>query len=83
MTNGPLVILTDKPVPATYGYFGKINNHQIHILYYRILFSAPFACGAYFCLWYVPDLSEAGKFGWYFVFYCSFQALLSVSIKQK
>ncbi|XP_053395659.1 uncharacterized protein LOC123525787 [Mercenaria mercenaria] len=42
-----------------------------------ILLSAPFACGAYFCLWYVPDISDAGKFVWYFCFYCGFQMLLS------
>ncbi|KAL4236651.1 Major facilitator superfamily [Mactra antiquata] len=42
-----------------------------------ILFSAPFACGAYFCLWYVPDISDLGKFFWYFCFYCGFQMLLS------
>ncbi|XP_052256459.1 sodium-dependent lysophosphatidylcholine symporter 1-like [Dreissena polymorpha] len=42
-----------------------------------ILFSAPFSCGAYFCLWYVPNFSVEGKFAWYFCFYCSFQMFLS------
>lgn len=42
-----------------------------------ILFSAPFACITYFLLWYVPDFSEEGKLGWYFVFYCLFQCLMS------
>lgn len=42
-----------------------------------ILFSAPFACVAYFLLWHVPDISEEGKLGWYFTFYCLFQCLMS------
>ncbi|XP_052777772.1 uncharacterized protein LOC128215088 [Mya arenaria] len=42
-----------------------------------ILFSAPLACGAYFCLWYVPEVSVEAKFAWYFVAYCMFQMLLS------
>lgn len=42
-----------------------------------ILLSAPFACGSYLCVWYVPDLSDEGKFVWYFCFYCGFQMFLS------
>ncbi|XP_060554122.1 sodium-dependent lysophosphatidylcholine symporter 1-like [Ruditapes philippinarum] len=42
-----------------------------------ILLSAPFACGSYLCMWYVPDISDVGKFVWYFCFYCGFQMFLS------
>ena len=29
-------------------------------------------------LWYVPNISDDGKFIWYFCFYCGFQMFLSV-----
>lgn len=77
-------------VPFSNGQSQLISNTNITDLYsqifciifltcFRILFSAPLACGAYFCLWYVPDVSETGKFVWYFCFYCGFQMFLSVS----
>ncbi|XP_033736567.1 sodium-dependent lysophosphatidylcholine symporter 1-like [Pecten maximus] len=42
-----------------------------------ILFSTPFGCATYFFMWYVPHVSDGGKLGYYFVFYCLFQGFLT------
>ncbi|XP_041357632.1 sodium-dependent lysophosphatidylcholine symporter 1-B-like [Gigantopelta aegis] len=42
-----------------------------------ILLSTPFACAAYYGLFYVPDISEEAKFGYYFAMFCLFEGLLS------
>ncbi|XP_064605390.1 sodium-dependent lysophosphatidylcholine symporter 1-like isoform X2 [Liolophura sinensis] len=59
------------------GYFVNRTDSRLGKLRPWILFSTPFACTAYFFLWYVPDISEEGKLGYYFVMYCLFQGLLS------
>ncbi|KAK3089836.1 hypothetical protein FSP39_006949 [Pinctada imbricata] len=67
----------DAITDPTCGYLVNKTNTRLGKLRPWILISTPFACTAYFFLWYVPDLSEEGKLGWYFCFYCLFQGLLS------
>ncbi|XP_077991213.1 sodium-dependent lysophosphatidylcholine symporter 1-B-like [Glandiceps talaboti] len=49
--------------------FGKIKPW--------IVLSTPFAVVSYFFLWYVPDISDNAKLGYYFVIYCSYQTFLT------
>ncbi|ESP05216.1 hypothetical protein LOTGIDRAFT_102436, partial [Lottia gigantea] len=59
------------------GYFVNKTETRFGKMKPWIILTAPFACVSYFFLWYVPDLSETGKFGYYFAMYCIFQGLLS------
>ena len=66
---------------------------NIVIFFGRILFSAPFACTAYFLLFYVPggyheiagedikagtNWSMEYKLAYYFIFFCIFEGLVTV-----
>lgn len=67
----------DAITDPTCGYLVHKTDTRLGKFRPWILLSAPLACGAYFCLWYVPDISDTGKFVWYFCFYCGFQMFLS------
>ncbi|KAK6178752.1 hypothetical protein SNE40_011265 [Patella caerulea] len=59
------------------GYFVTKTETRFGKMKPWIILSAPFACTAYFFLWYVPDFSDDGKTVYYLLMYCAFQGLLS------
>ncbi|XP_074640532.1 sodium-dependent lysophosphatidylcholine symporter 1-B-like [Tubulanus polymorphus] len=77
----PIIILTGKAWDAItdplVGFFVSKTNTRFGRMRPWIILSGPFGCVAYFFLWYVPDISDEGKLGYYFILYCSFMALIT------
>ncbi|CAF1009640.1 unnamed protein product [Didymodactylos carnosus] len=44
-----------------------------------ILFSAPLVAVTYFCLWIIPNVSEVGKFVYYFIFHSLFWTFMTAT----
>ncbi|XP_064624351.1 sodium-dependent lysophosphatidylcholine symporter 1-B-like isoform X1 [Lineus longissimus] len=76
-----VIVLTGKAWDAItdpiVGYLVSRTNTRFGKMRPWLMIAPPFTCVTYFFLWYVPDISDSGKLGYYFIIYCGFMTFES------